>query len=424
MNIPDTDSPRIVVIGAGFAGLKFSRHLNTNNYQLVMIDKHNYHTFQPLLYQVASAGLEPDSIAYPIRKSLSRKKETYIRLAQVNAIDREAKMVRMDIGDLRYDKLVIATGATNNFFGNKEIEERSLPMKTVIDALDLRSKILGNFEHALNTDDLKQRDELMSFVIVGAGPTGVELAGALAELRKKVLPYDFPDLDLRRMSIHLIEGESKVLPALSQKSSEKAEGYLKDLDVHVWTNMMVESYNNNIVKTNKDRQFKCDTLIWAAGVAGTFPEGISKEQIAKGNRLIVNEYCQLKDHENIFVLGDAAYHETKDYPNGLPMLGAVATQQGKYLAKQFNRKAKEKEVQPFEYKDKGKMATVGRNKAVVELKNSKFSGIFAWFTWMAVHLMLLVGYRNRVIVFINWMWNYFRYNNGFRLIIRPFKKKS
>ena len=285
MNIPDVNLPRVVVIGAGFAGLKLSRNINTNFYQLVLIDKNNFHTFQPLLYQVASAGLEPDSIAYPIRKILGRKKNTFFRLAEVQRIQSDEKVISTDIGDLNYDYLVIASGADNNFFGNKTIEANSLPMKSLVDALNMRSKILGNFEKALNTNDVELRKELMNFVIVGAGPTGVELAGALAELRNKILPKDFPDLDFSKMKIHLIEASSRVLASMGFKSSEKAHDYLNSLNVNVYTETFVENFSNNVVSTSKGKEFKCDTFIWAAGVSATFPNGIDASNIGKHNRI-------------------------------------------------------------------------------------------------------------------------------------------
>ena len=421
MNIPDIKLPRVVVIGAGFAGLKLSRNIDTNFYQLVLIDKNNFHTFQPLLYQVASAGLEPDSIAYPIRKILGRKKNTFFRLADVQKIQSDKKVVNTDIGDLKYNYLVVASGADNNFFGNKTVEANSLPMKSLLDALNMRSKILGNFEKALNANDLELRKELMNFVIVGAGPTGVELAGAIAELRNKILPKDFPDLDFSKMNIHLIEASSRVLSSMSLTSSEKAFYYLKRLNVNVYTETFVENFTNNIVSTSGGKEFKCDTFIWAAGVSATFPDGIDTSKMGIHNRIIVNDKLELGD--DMYVLGDTALVKSDKYPDGLPMLGSVAMQQGAYLAKQFNRKAKNKSWNKFSYNDKGTMATIGRNLAVVEAGKFKFQGFFAWFVWMFVHLMLLVGFRNRVVVFVNWTWNYFRYNNGLRLIVRPYKKK-
>lgn len=423
MNIPTIDLPRVVVIGAGFAGLKLARQINSNDYQVVIIDKNNYHTFQPLLYQVASAGLEPDSIAYPIRKILSKKANTYYRMTTVNEVDFDQKLLKTTIGDLSYDKLVIATGAGNNFFDNQTIEANAMPMKSLIQALDLRSKLLQNFEKALNTTDLKEREKLMNFVIVGAGPTGVELSGALSELKNKILPKDFPDLDLRIMKIHLIEASSKVLGAMDEKSSVKAYKYLRKIGVHIWTDTYVQDYENGVVKTNKE-DFYSDTLIWAAGVKGQMPKGIDASQVGKNNRILADEFCQSKQYEDVYVLGDVALIKSEKYPEGFPMMASVAMQQGSYLAKAFNRSVKGKEIKPFVYNDKGSMATIGRNLAVVETKKFKFQGSFAWFVWMFVHLMLLVGFRNRVVVFVNWFWSYVKYNNSLRLIVRPYKPKN
>ncbi|MBO6517997.1 MAG: NAD(P)/FAD-dependent oxidoreductase [Bacteroidia bacterium] len=422
MNIPRIDLPRVVVLGAGFAGLQVAKRIDPTQYQLVLIDKNNFHTFQPLIYQVASSGLEPDSVAYPIRKTLRGKKNTFYRMAQVNNINLDTSTIHTDIGDLSYDKLVIATGANNNFFNNKEIEENALPMKSLTDALDLRSKILGNFEQALNTKDLNRRDELMNFVIVGGGPTGVELAGALAELKNKILPKDFPDLDFRQMKIHLIEAGPKLLAGMSEKSSVKAFEYLRKIDVHVWLNTFVETYQNGEVKTSDEGSFRTETLIWAAGVKGNVPDGLDATYFGRNNRLITDQFCAMNGFSNVYVLGDAGLIQSELYPEGLPMLASVAMQQGKYLAQSFNREARGKEVFPFIYVDKGTMATIGRNKAVAEISKLKLKGVFAWAVWMLVHLMLLVGFRNRVVVLVNWAWNYVNYNNGLRLIVRPYKK--
>lgn len=421
MNIPRIDLPRVVVIGAGFAGLQIAKRLNTRKYQLVLLDRNNYHNFQPLMYQVASASLEPDSIAYPIRKILRNKQNTYYRMADVEYLDLDQHIIRTNIGDLEYDKLIIATGATNNFFGNESLEKNSLPMKKLTDALDLRSKILANFERALNTKNLERREELMNFVIVGAGPTGVELAGALAELKNKILPKDYPDLDLRTMSIHLIEAAPRVLSSMSPQSSEKSHNFLKKMGVNIWTETFVDAYENNLVSTNRGITFRTDTVIWAAGVKGSFPDGIHSNKLGRGNRIVTDGYLKMYDHQDVYVLGDAGLVQSDKYPDGLPMLAGVAMQQGIYLANELNRNRIPRE---FKYSDKGTMATIGKNLAVVELGGVKFQGWFAWVVWMLVHLMLLVGFRNRVVVFVNWAWNYVKYNSGLRLIIRPFSKKE
>lgn len=418
MNIPKSDLPRIVIVGGGFAGLQLARNIDTSLYQVVLIDKNNFHTFQPLLYQVATTWLEPDSIAYPYRKTLQNKKNTFFRLAEVRHIDTEEQLIDTDLGSLRYNYLVIATGATNNFFNNKSIEENSLPMKSLTDSLDLRSKILQNFERALQSNNLEEQTSLMNIVIVGAGPTGVELAGALAELRNKILPKDYPDLDFRRMQINLIEAAPRVLQAMSEESSTTAHRYLRELGVQIFTNTFVDSYDGKLVKTKDGNDFNSSTLIWAAGVAGQFPAGFDAKQIGRGNRLVTDGFLKLNEHENIFVLGDAGLIQSEKTPNGLPMLGSVAMQQGIYLGKTLNQMARGKQVAEFSYNDKGTMATIGKNKAVVELQKFKFTGFPAWVVWMGLHLMLLVGFRNRIVVFINWAWQYIFTNNSLRLIVR------
>ena len=365
MNIPNIDLPRIVVIGCGFTGLKFSKKIDSKVYQVVLLDKNNYHTFQPLLYQVASSGLEPDSIVYPIRKIFKGKPNFYFRLAETKSINTKEKTVETNIGPLSYDYLVIATGATSNFFGMDNIEKHSMSMKNLIDALDLRSLIIQNFENALNTSDLEERERLMNFVIVGAGPTGIELAGALAELKAHVLPNDYPDLDIRRMQIHIVEANDRVLAAMSSHASEKSEKYLKSRDIHIWLNTFVKDYDGKTVFTSK-KNFQSNTLIWAAGIKGQAPHGINLEK-TKDHRIIVDEFNAVKGFDGIYSIGDVASVQTESNPKGHAMLASVAEQQGNQLANNFNRKANKKEMIAFKYQDKGTMATIGRNKAVVDL---------------------------------------------------------
>lgn len=422
MNIPETDLQRIVVIGCGFAGLKFVKKIDSRKYQVVLLDRNNYHTFQPLMYQVASAGLEPDSIIYPIRKVFGGKKNFYFRLSEVQRVDAENKRVHTDLGTLCYDHLVIGTGATNNFFGMMDMEANGLPMKSLIEALDLRSIILQNFESALHSQDLETRESLMSFVIVGGGATGVELAGALAELKKHVLPNDYPDLDVRRMQIHLIEASDRVLAAMSEQASSKSEKFLREMGVNVWLGTKVKSYDGDLVITDK-KELRSKTLIWSAGVQGNPPHGLQIE-MARSNRIPVDRFAHVEELDDVYALGDVALMKEEAFPNGYPMLASVAGQQGAWLAKNFNRLAKGKELKEFSYLDKGVMATIGRNKAVVDMEKFKFSGIFAWMVWMMVHLMLLVDYRSRLVVFINWVWSYFNYDKGTRVIIRRAGKNS
>jgi NADH dehydrogenase len=425
MNIPKTSYPRVVIIGGGFAGISLAKQLGKQEVQAVLMDKHNYHTFQPLLYQVSTGGLEPDSIAYPIRKIIKDYPNFYFRMATVETIDTQHQCVHTDIGELAYDHLVIATGSTTNFFGNTEIEKHSMVMKTVPQSLNLRSLILENFEQAILTTDLEERNALMNFVIVGAGPTGVELAGALAEIKKGILPKDYPDLDIRKMTINLIQSSDRILPAMSEKASEKAEDYLQGLGVEVWKNLRVTNYDGDIVTTNDDVIFKSATVIWSAGVKGaTIPGLDGKELITRGNRILVNQFNQVKGFENVYALGDIACMQSEEYPYGHPMMAQPAIQQGKHLGKNLIRLINEKEMKPFSYHDKGSMATVGRNKAVVDLPKFKFQGVFAWFVWMFVHLFFLIGFRNRMVVFINWVYNYIRFDREARLIIRPYKKRK
>ncbi|WP_335965854.1 NAD(P)/FAD-dependent oxidoreductase [Galbibacter sp. PAP.153] len=424
MNIPQTSYPRVVIIGGGFGGIALAKKLAKQEMQVVLLDKHNYHTFQPLLYQVSTGGLEPDSIAYPIRKILSKYPNFYFRLALVEAIDTAKKKVSTDIGELKYDYLVLATGSRTNFFGNKEIEANSMIMKTVPEALNLRSLILENFEEALLTDSLDEQDALMNFVIVGAGPTGVELAGALAEIKKGILPKDYPDLDTRRAQINIVQSGDTILKGMSDKASIKAEDFLEKLGVNVWKNTRVIGYDGDMVTTTTDLTFRTATLIWAAGVHGETVNGLdAKELLVPGNRIKVNQYNQVTGFDNIFAIGDVACMVTPDMPNGHPMVAQVALQQGAHLGDNLLRLIEKKgSMKPFAYHDKGTMATIGRNKAVVDLPRYKFQGFFAWFVWMFVHLFFLIGFRNRAVVFINWVYNYVRFDREARLIIRPYKK--
>ncbi|NER14085.1 FAD-dependent oxidoreductase [Leptobacterium flavescens] len=425
MNIPLTSHPRVVIIGGGFAGLSLAKKLARQELQVVLLDRHNYHTFQPLLYQVSTGGLEPDSIAYPIRKVLKDFPNFFFRLANVETIEPEAKTILTDIGSLKYDHLVIATGSKTNFFGNASIKANSMVMKTIPQSLNLRSLILQNFEQALLKSDLNERNALMNFVIVGAGPTGVELAGALAEIKKGILPKDYPDLDIRQMQINLVQASDRVLPAMSEVSSRKAEIFLERLGVDVWKDVRVTNYDGETVTTETDLCFKTATLIWTAGVEGATIKGVdSKELLVKGNRIRVDRFNQVEGLENIYAIGDIAWMEEEKFPHGHPMMAQPAIQQGKHLGENLIRLTNGKKMKPFSYHDKGSMATVGRNKAVVDLPRFRFQGVFAWFVWMFVHLFFLIGFRNRVVVFINWVYNYIRFDREARLIIRPYKKKE
>lgn len=424
MNIPKVDLPRIVIVGGGFAGITLAKKLGNKNVQVVVLDRHNYHTFQPLLYQVSSSGLEPDSIAYPIRKIIKNHKHSYFRLANVSEINAEVNAIETDIGTLTYDFLVLATGTRTNFFGNEEVKNNSMPMKTVPQALNIRSLILQNFEAAAITKSEEERKALLNFVIVGGGPTGVELAGAIAELRKNIIPKDYHDLDKSDMKIHLLEGLERLLNAFDPELSQKAEKYLKELNVDIHCNTLVENYDGTDIKTNSDLELQSKTLIWAAGVTGNPVNGLKAESFfEKANRYKVDVFNKVEGYNNIFAIGDIALMESDEYPKGHPQVAQPAIQQGKHLGDNLLRKIDGGEMKPFQYNDKGSMATIGRNRAVVEIGKYRSAGFFAWFIWMFVHLFSLVGFRNRIIVFFNWSYNYINFDKAARLIIRPYKKK-
>ncbi|MBQ0732690.1 NAD(P)/FAD-dependent oxidoreductase [Aquimarina celericrescens] len=425
MNLPFTNLPRLVIIGGGFAGVALARKMIKEDVQLVLLDRHNYHTFQPLLYQVSTSSLEPDSIAYPLRKIIKRGKNSFFRMAEVASIDTENQKILTNIGSVSYDYLVIATGAKTNFFGNTTIENNAMRMKNLPQALNLRSLMLENLEQAVITTDPEKRKELLSFVLAGAGPTGVELAGGIAELKLNVLPKDYPDMDFSDMEIHLIEGASRVLPPMSKNASKKAAGFLKKLGVHIHLDTQVKNYENNWVTTNTDLSIKTATFIWSAGVTGAPLSGITAESlIPKANRYKVNEFSQVEGYDTIFAIGDISVMETKRFPKGHPMVAQPAIQQGKHLAKNLKRHLRGKSMIPFKYFDKGSMATIGRNKAVVDIGKFKFGGFFAWFIWMFIHLWFLVGFRNRFVTFFNWVYNYINYDKAARLIVRPFKNDN
>ena len=421
MNIPATSKKRVVIIGGGFGGLQLAKGLRDSDFQVVMLDKQNYHAFQPLFYQVATAGLDPGSVAYPFRKIFSDYDNFFFRMTEVLSIEAQNKMIHSTIGELTYDFLILATGATSNYFGLKSIEERAMPMKSVSEALDIRSLLLQNFEKAILSDDINERESLMSVIIVGGGPTGVELAGAISELRRDILPKDYPDLDVRAMDIHLIEANDRLLKSMSEQSSNKAKEALDDMGVDVWLETRVTDYDGKNATTSDGRKLSGSMLIWAAGVKAVVPNGIDATAI-KGGRMSVNEYNQIIGYENIFAIGDAAIMVSEEFPQGHPMVAQPAMQQGKLLAQNLIRQKDGKAMLAFKYKDLGSMATIGRNKAVTEMKNFKLSGWIAWIAWLFVHVYQLVGFRNKIVVMINWAQNYIRHARDLRLIIRPFKR--
>jgi NADH dehydrogenase len=414
---------KLIIIGAGFAGLRLARALKNKNFEVWIIDRNNYHQFQPLLYQVATAGIEPNSIAFPLRKVFQKSRNTHVRCTEVESVDTNAQTVHTAIGEFKYDYLVIATGCATNFFGNTMIEENAMTMKSVSEALYIRNRVLQNFEDALNTGP-ENRKALLNVVIVGGGPTGVEISGALAEMKKYILPKDYPEIDFKDMHIYLIEAGPKTLSVMSEQSSGKSQKYLKELGVIVHTNTQVTSYDGTVVELSTGKKITSKNLIWAAGVTGNFLNGLPPYTKVKGNRISVNRFSQVQGFNNVFALGDISYMETEKYPKGHPQVATAANEQADHLYKNLMLAGKGKDMLPFEYKDKGSLATVGRNKAVVDLPFIKFQGFFAWVFWMTLHLMLLLGVKNKLLIFINWAWNYFTFDQSLRLIIKPYKKEK
>ncbi len=424
INIPDTNNERIIIVGGGFAGITLAHRLAKTNYQIVLLDKNNYHQFQPLFYQVAMAGLEPSSIAFPLRKMFQKRKNVFIRVAEVLSVDTEQKEVQTSLGTLSYDHLVLAMGADTNFFGNENIAAKAIPMKSVGEALYLRNAILEDYEKAITTTDFEERQGLIDIVIVGGGPTGVEVAGALAEMKQYVLPKDYKELDCDEVDIYLIQSSASLLKGMSTEASVKAEEFLKRLGVKIRLNTRVTDYDGRYVYMNDDTKIRTDKVIWAAGIVGNTIQGIGETHLTRSRRLKVDEYNQVIDCEHIYAIGDVAQMELGEYPYGHPQVAQVAIQQAKQLADNFKARLKEKDQKAFQYKDLGSMATIGRHLAVVDLPRFKFQGTFAWMMWLVVHLFSLIGVKNRIFVFINWVWNYMTYDQSLRLIIKPFSKKK
>ncbi|MGV3503255.1 MAG: NAD(P)/FAD-dependent oxidoreductase [Adhaeribacter sp.] len=419
--IADTGQPRVVVIGGGFAGLELVKSLAKAPVQVVLLDKQNFFTFQPLLYQVATTGLEADSIIHPFRKIFDGQENFYFRLAEVQHIDTEKQHVETSIGWISYDYLVLATGATTNYLGNDQMEQHAISMKNIGDALTLRNTILCNFESALQLDDEEQLNSLMDYVIVGGGPTGVELAGALCELREHVFPRDYRELNFKHMDIHLIQSGPQLLKGMSEEASDNALKFLEQMGVKIWLNRRVNSYDGYTVTMDSGETLISRTVIWAAGVKASPIDGIRPESLLKGGRLQVDVYNRVAGYENVFAIGDLAAMVTEAEPLGQPMLAQPAMQQGACLGENIASLTAGKALRPFRYQDQGAMATIGRNRAVADLKlfkkEFKLQGFFAWFIWMFIHLVSIVGFRNRLAVMMNWVWNYFTFNSDNRLIV-------
>lgn len=415
---------KIVIAGAGFGGLRLARKLNNKpGFEIILLDRFNYHQFQPLFYQVATAGLDASNISFPLRKVFHKSKNVRIRLAELKQVLPAENKIVTDAEEISYDALVLAMGADTNFFGNTAIESNAFPMKSTVEALQLRYRLLQNFEKALTVKEEAELQKLMNIVVVGGGPTGVELAGALAEMKKYVLPKDYPELDFSKMNIFLLEGTAKTLAAMSEKSSAQSKKYLERLGVTVMTETLLKDYDGNKVMLANGNSINAANVIWAAGIKGNIPDGISKELLARGNRIKTDRYCRVAGYDNVYAIGDLSYMETPEYPNGHPQVAPVAMQQADMLS--YNFKMKERKSRPdkmyeFNYRDKGAMATVGRNLAVVDIPKPKlhFGGFLAWLIWMGLHLMLILGVKNRFFIFCNWLYNYITYDQNLRLIFK------
>lgn len=410
------EKKRIIIIGAGFAGLRLADRLKRSGYEIWLFDKHNYHQFQPLMYQVATARLEPSSISFPLRKVFQKSKSVRVRVAKVERVDTGSKTVETSIGTFSYDYLVMAQGCGTNYFGNQQLERFAYPMKSIPEAIQLRNRILQTFEDAI-TAPPEQRQALLTFVIAGGGPTGVELAGALAEMKKNVLPKDYPDQDFSQLKVYLLEGQPDLLNAMSADSKKYSRRYLEDLGVMVRTSTLLDSYDGKIATLKSGEQIPAKNVIWAAGISGVQIAGIPKEILGRGSRIPVNRYSQVKDLPDVYAIGDISLMHTPKFPDGHPQLAGVANQQADDLAANLIRLKKGAPMKAFEYRDKGSMATIGKRKAVVDLPQFSFQGRFAWFTWMFVHLMLILNIKNRLLIFVNWAFSYFTNDSTLRVLM-------
>ncbi|MCF6214145.1 MAG: NAD(P)/FAD-dependent oxidoreductase [Flavobacteriaceae bacterium] len=420
--IPESNLPRLVIIGSGFAGLQLAKKLKKAKYQIVVLDKNNFHQFQPLLYQVATSGLEPDSIVFPTRKIVRDYKNTFFRMVSVQKIQPQEKCILTDKGSLSYDYLVIATGSVNNFYGMQDVSENAVGLKSIHEALAIRSMILQHLETAVDVSLPEEKEANTTVVIVGAGPAGVEMAGALAEFKKYVFPKDYAELKDYPLQIHLISSSIKTLPMLSEKSSKNSLKDLKRLKVNVHLGVSVQAYDGLNVKLSNGETITATNLIWTAGVKGAFPKGLQPDVVQRGNRIEVDTFNCVKGCENIFAIGDVGMMKTNEFPNGHPMVAPVAMQQGKNLATNF--KLPKENWNPFKYYDKGSLATIGKKSAVADFGKLHISGIIAWFIWSTVHLMSISGFKNKIAVGLNWASSYFTYDKGNRLIIRKYKHKK
>ena len=429
INIQRNQKKRVVIVGGGLGGLRLAEDLYGSGMQVVLIDKNNFHQFPPLIYQIASAGIDPSSISFPFRQIFRKRKDFYFRMAEARMVDTEKKILQTSIGKIDYDYLVLAAGATTNFFGNKNIEEWAIPMKTVPEAMGLRNALLSNFERALTCATEEERQELLNVVIVGGGATGVEIAGALSEMKRYVIPYDYPDMDSSLMHIYLIEAGDRLLAGLSQDSSKKAYDFLKSMGVDIQFGKMVTDYRDHKVIMKDGTEIPTRTFLWVSGIRANAMPGISEDHLGRGFRFKVDQFNRIPGLNDVFAIGDQCLQTTDPaYPNGHPQVAQVAIQQAKNLAKNIKRinegHADDNSLTPFKYNNLGSMATIGRNKAVVEIGKFHSQGFFAWILWLVVHLRSILGVKNKMMVLLNWLWNYVSYNDSIRMITYATKPRE
>ena len=428
INIQRNQKKRVVIVGGGLGGLRLAEDLYGSGMQVVLIDKNNFHQFPPLIYQIASAGIDPSSISFPFRQIFRKRKDFYFRMAEARMVDTDKKILQTSIGKIDYDYLVLAAGATTNFFGNKNIEEWAIPMKTVPEAMGLRNALLSNFERALTCATEEERQELLNVVIVGGGATGVEIAGALSEMRRYVIPYDYPDMDSSLMHIYLIEAGDRLLAGMSQDSSKKAYDFLKGMGVDIQFGKMVTDYRDHKVIMKDGSEIPTRTFLWVSGIRANAMPGIDESHQGRGFRFKVDHYNRIDGLDGVFAIGDQCLQTTDEaYPNGHPQVAQVAIQQAKNLAKNLkliNDGKDESALTPFKYNNLGSMATIGRNKAVVEIGKLRSQGFFAWILWLVVHLRSILGVKNKMMVLLNWLWKYVSYNDSIRMITYATKPRE
>lgn len=429
INIQRNQKKRVVIVGGGLGGLRLAEDLYGSGMQVVLIDKNNFHQFPPLIYQIASAGIDPSSISFPFRQIFRKRKDFYFRMAEARMVDTEKKILQTSIGKIDYDYLVLAAGATTNFFGNKNIEEWAIPMKTVPEAMGLRNALLSNFERALTCATEEERQELLNVVIVGGGATGVEIAGALSEMKRYVIPYDYPDMDSSLMHIYLIEAGDRLLAGMSQDSSKKAYDFLKSMGVDIQFGKMVTDYRDHKVIMKDGTEIPTRTFLWVSGIRANAMPGISEDHLGRGFRFKVDQFNRIPGQNDVFAIGDQCLQTTDPtYPNGHPQVAQVAIQQAKNLAKNIKRinegHADDNSLTPFKYNNLGSMATIGRNKAVVEIGKFHSQGFFAWILWLVVHLRSILGVKNKMMVLLNWLWKYVSYNDSIRMITYATKPRE